>query len=296
MQTGSAIWTEHRIDLPGGETKNVKVICEACRKLHLPRVEEVLARLRDGDATARAEAARELARHRYWNRDGGTARELRDALTREGRQSPVGREIIKALTALGGPEAESALIAELQKDGLDWSVRYSGDQPLDSEAEQILGALGRIGGSILIVRALCDTMMSLDLTYSTRAASADYLSDIAYRFTVGYGLTPTWYGRLTPADREFMIEPLLAGLCDESAGIRECAAAALGHLGDTRALQNLLDLLSDENQHVRYRTAEALGNLGDKRAVLTLKQTLKDDPGIAVPVREALAKLDKKTC
>ena len=61
MRTGSAILIEQDYWV-GGERKTVRDICEACRQRHFPRAEEVLARLRDGDAEERASAARELAR------------------------------------------------------------------------------------------------------------------------------------------------------------------------------------------------------------------------------------------
>src|SRR4051794_8736060 len=99
LPTGSAILIEQGYYV-GGKRKTVRDVCEACRQRLFPKAEEVLARLRDGDAEVRAEAARELARHRQW----GTVGDLRDALVRERWQSPVWWEIIKALVALRGSE------------------------------------------------------------------------------------------------------------------------------------------------------------------------------------------------
>jgi hypothetical protein len=48
-------------------------VCKACRERHFLKPEEVLARLRDGNAEARAAAVRELARlAEFWNTTGSS--------------------------------------------------------------------------------------------------------------------------------------------------------------------------------------------------------------------------------
>jgi HEAT repeat protein len=267
----------------GGARKTVRDVCEGCRRRHLPTADEARAQLRDGDTEVRIAAARELARHRHWKPAG----DLRDALVREGWQTPVGREIVKALAALRGPEAENALIALLQDSEPAWHRPESHDMVHPSEADRLLADLLKMGGPTLVVQALCDLMISAS-ELSIRAQAAKYLSFIAYSRTVVYG--GNYEARLTDPARELMVEPLRATLRDESAWGRDDAAKALGRLGEASALQDLIDALGARNRYVRYSVAEALGNLGDKRAVPALRQAV-DDPDIRFAVTEALKKL-----
>lgn len=298
LPTGSVIAGPERVYAADGETRSVFRVCAACRRRHLAlaaeaevrfrrenSVEDVCARLREHDEKVRFTAAGQLARLG----DRRAVAALRDALARE-RSTGVVEGIADALVALGGPEAESALIAGLH-DVSAWHGSYSGDQPIPAHAELIAGALVRMGGVTLLLRVLFEMMMSKTLQPSIREHAARYLCDIAYRSAAGHGVTALGDGVLTDADRELMVESLRAVLRDESAHVRERAAVALGHLGNTTVLPDLLDMLGDENGHVRYFTAQALGDLGDRRAVPALRQAAENDPKLVVAVREALAKL-----
>lgn len=59
--------------------------------------------------------------------------------------------------------------------------------------------------------------------------------------------------------------------------IRGRAAQTLGLIGDTRAVEPLIQTLSDADRWVRMTAAWALGRLGDTRAVNNLIQALDDE-------------------
>jgi HEAT repeat protein len=58
--------------------------------------------------------------------------------------------------------------------------------------------------------------------------------------------------------------------------VQRNAAAALGQIGDARAVEPLSAALKDSNWIVRQNAAEALGKIGDARAVEPLIAVLKD--------------------
>ena len=83
------------------------------------------------------------------------------------------------------------------------------------------------------------------------------------------------------------VDPLIEALSDDDSDVRDAAVKALGRLGDKRAVDPLIKALSDKDWHVRRSTAEALGRLGDKRAVDPLIKALAGD---GYDVRNAAAK------
>ncbi|UCC67969.1 MAG: HEAT repeat domain-containing protein [Armatimonadota bacterium] len=72
-------------------------------------------------------------------------------------------------------------------------------------------------------------------------------------------------------------EAFAAALRDESFLVRECAAEALGEIGDRTVVEPLTDALYDESPLVRCAAAEALGSIGDDRAVYWLIRVLQGD-------------------
>lgn len=90
------------------------------------------------------------------------------------------------------------------------------------------------------------------------------------------------------------VEALIAALQDTSrfATVRRNAATALGHLADRRAVPVLVEALADEAPNVRWAAARALGALGDARAGEAISNLL-DDPiaEVAAAASEALATL-----
>ena len=76
--------------------------------------------------------------------------------------------------------------------------------------------------------------------------------------------------------------------------VRRGAAEALGKLGDTRAVEPLIEALGDGSEYVRNSAAGALGKLGDTRAVEPLIEALEDEYGkIRRAAAEALIKYAK---
>ena len=57
---------------------------------------------------------------------------------------------------------------------------------------------------------------------------------------------------------------------------KRSAANALGEIGDSRAVDPLIDMLKSQNWEVRKDAARALGEIGDSRAVDPLIAALKD--------------------
>jgi hypothetical protein len=72
------------------------------------------------------------------------------------------------------------------------------------------------------------------------------------------------------------VEPLITVLGDKDRDVRRNAVAALGQLGDSRAVEPLITALRDEDRDVRRNAATALGKLGDTRAVEPLIKALGD--------------------
>lgn len=58
------------------------------------------------------------------------------------------------------------------------------------------------------------------------------------------------------------VEPLIAALADPNEGVREFAAAALGAIGDVRAMDPLLVALTDSRPAVKQAAAGALEQIG----------------------------------
>jgi HEAT repeat protein len=75
----------------------------------------------------------------------------------------------------------------------------------------------------------------------------------------------------------FGIQPLKKVLKRESRVLRAGVARALGKIGDSRAVEALIEALKDEDSDVRKNVAWALGKIGDARAVEALIEALKDE-------------------
>lgn len=78
---------------------------------------------------------------------------------------------------------------------------------------------------------------------------------------------------LDDADLSSLIESLRSPVAD----MREHAAAALGKMGDVRAVPALIEVLGDRDRSVREHAAEALGKLGDNRAVVPMTEAMKKE-------------------
>ena len=74
--------------------------------------------------------------------------------------------------------------------------------------------------------------------------------------------------------------------------VRQAAAAALGQIGDARAVESLIAALRDRNSAVRQAAAEALGRIGDTHAVEPLIAELRDGySNVRQAAAEALVKI-----
>jgi HEAT repeat protein len=71
------------------------------------------------------------------------------------------------------------------------------------------------------------------------------------------------------------VDPLIDAL-DDRLVVKDVAAQALGHIGDRRAVEPLLTALDDEDWEIRSTVAKALGKIGDERAIQPLLCLLKD--------------------
>jgi len=72
------------------------------------------------------------------------------------------------------------------------------------------------------------------------------------------------------------LEPLIGGLRHTDPHVRASAAAALGRIGDAKAVNPLMNTIADPDVMVRARVADALGRLGDTRATTSLAALLWD--------------------
>ena len=73
------------------------------------------------------------------------------------------------------------------------------------------------------------------------------------------------------------IDALVESLIDDDNYIRAKSAKALGDIGDSRANDALISALSDEDEFVRFNAATALGMIGNSDAVDPLIEVLEDD-------------------
>jgi HEAT repeat protein len=81
--------------------------------------------------------------------------------------------------------------------------------------------------------------------------------------------------RLVEVGRARAVSPLIALLTSDSdAGVRYCAARALGELADSRAVEPLICALEDRGGEVAFEAAAALGQIRDGRAVIPLLKLL----------------------
>jgi hypothetical protein len=90
-------------------------------------------------------------------------------------------------------------------------------------------------------------------------------------------LTTAVVGQTRLAHAEDRIAELTRTLSSSSEKARLAAVAALGKLGDRRAMKPLVTALGDSNPQIRAVAAAALGKLGHKAALPALKGAAEDD-------------------
>lgn len=95
--------------------------------------------------------------------------------------------------------------------------------------------------------------------------------------------------------RSFKLKRSLALLGNDDWQVRKSAAAALGDLGDTKAVELLIDALGDKCSDVLTAAADALAKLSDARAVNPLIMILCDEsPDVRSAAATALNKLGEQ--
>lgn len=138
--------------------------------------------------------------------------------------------------------------------------------------------------TILILLIICLSMILLDFGFLSTESRVNFLlkldNEMSFNLILDMG--------------ENAIDPLITQLSNKERKIRERAALALGHIGDTRAVEPLISSLTD------FYTCEeaviALGMIGDERAIEPIVENYYHWPGLndGWEVLDALEKLGYK--
>ena len=172
---------------------------------------------------------------------------------------------ISALTQLGGPAAEDALIGLVDRDMYD--------DRAGSAVRQVIRALGRMG----VVRAMPVLRLVIEEGHwQLVPIAARVLGQLGDTITAGDMVE--WLSRpdsddrmravlALPAlvDREALPQ-LLHALADHDATVRATAAGQLGRLGDRSVIPFLTDALKDQDEEVRRVARDSLNLLGEPLA------------------------------
>jgi HEAT repeat protein len=135
-----------------------------------------------------------------------------------------------------------------------------------------------------------------------RSIAADGLAAFGYRHEFAMALKDPYHSVRQEVARILgqigdsrAVESLIEALKDLDLGARCDVAIALGKIGNMCATDSLITLLDCENDSVRVAAATALGNIGDPRAIQAVKKVC-DDPSAWVcdVAKKALEKIEKK--
>jgi HEAT repeat protein len=184
-----------------------------------------------------------------------------DLLAMAGDAANPARRIIaaKALGFSDDPAAVTALCAML-------------DPKLDSRLlTNATYSLGRIGSPLTRADLLFPLVLDGDPDVRSNALRA-----LARVFEAKRKIGASPLDPHEQRDVMVFLEPALSDPADPL--IRAHAAAAVGALGDPRAVDPLIDLLRDPHPLVRMQTAIALGKLGDAKAVPALVKVIDSTP------------------
>jgi len=176
------------------------------------------------------------------------------------------------LGRLGGERAVAELAAVLNDSLIDSEVR-----------EKVATALGRLGGEKAL-EALLQALKPKDITPQALAAAGDVLKDVEQyaEFTRTYA-----EAHKSGSHTFFKGEDGRIFVYDDE-DFRVSVIAALGRLGDERAMEPLLETLLreddaagddddyDDDEELREAAARALGQIGGERAVAGLVKALHD--------------------
>ncbi|MFB3111033.1 MAG: HEAT repeat domain-containing protein [Gemmatimonadales bacterium] len=179
-------------------------------------------------------------------------------LLRELQSNTAGIKYLTAAMALGrlrDPRVVEPLIQALKHPNCE--VRYV--------AAVALGEIGDARAIDPLVEALADHWGSDELLPSVREAAAIALAklgEVEWKEIVEIDDFSHGLERLAESGDPRLLTPLLRASRDpHSSGVRADAAAALGKLGDPRAVQLLIAATMDDDWEVRSHAFEALGEL-----------------------------------
>jgi hypothetical protein len=161
-------------------------------------------------------------------------------------------------------------------------------------------SLGRLH-DIRVIEPLIKAMLS-DEYCGVRSVAATMISEFGYRHEFAMALKDCHHSVRQEVARILgqigdsrAVEPLIEALKDPDIGARCDVAIALGKIGNTCATDPLITLLDCENESVRVAAVTALGNVEDPRAVQALAKAC-DDPSAWVcdVAKKASEKIEKK--
>jgi HEAT repeat protein len=96
-------------------------------------------------------------------------------------------------------------------------------------------------------------------------------------------------------EHENRLVHFIAMLKEEDPSRRWKAAEGLARMGDTQAVEPLIDALSDEDWRVRQKAAWALGQIGDPTAIRPLRHALLHEmEGVKEIIMEAIDAINRK--
>lgn len=182
---------------------------------------------------------------------------------------------------------------------------------------QAINSLGRIG-TVEAVAALAEAAKSesrvcregvalalRDIAPESYAAAADVLVEMGKHhlprsdgsdpnLTVRQAIVTSLGVLQQPAGIEFLVQRLKD---DHDEHIRNAAVLTLGRIGDSRALDLLIDVYKTDNQKNRTWAIESLGNIGDERGLPYVIEALSDyDPVCRGKAAWALMQLQGEGC
>lgn len=226
-------------------------------------------------------------------RIGGPAVEpLTGLLEHENEQTRI--DAARALGEIGDPRAVGSLVEALNDS--EQGVRFAAALALikieGSSSDSLVDALKNMQN---------DTEPYLPLSYDLRfyescgappftKKSEWLLEDLAYNAETAFGVLIKM--------GDFAVEPLIralgAGFCPYQCDTpyKKYAALALGEIGDSRAVNPLIEALKNDYDDNRQAAAWALGEIGDERAIEPLAYVAKNDKDLSV--REAAAEALEK--
>jgi HEAT repeat protein len=192
---------------------------------------------------------------------------------------------VSALGRIGDKEAVPALMNYLKNGGFDAvpslvmlnakeeavpvliEMAESGYYDIRSNAVRALGDLEGEKATQTIIRALRDesTYVQFSAVRTLEMMDGDRPLEALIRAVQGNNIDAevrryiTW--ALTKKDDKRLIEVLIKALIDSEGYVRLDAAASLGRIGDTKAVQPLVELLKDKEEIIRWKATEALKKL-----------------------------------